>query len=121
MVAARLFGAEVVDAAERGAGDSQLRLGHGTGDPEVHHPHAAVGRQEDVRGLDVAVDDAPRVGGGKRLRHLLGDLGGHQRRDGAPLVDQVRQVLAIHEFHHDERAGLIRSVVEDADDVRMAE
>ena len=40
---------------------------------EVHQHRRALGGEDDVRGLDVAVDDAPRVGMAQRVEHGDGD------------------------------------------------
>ena len=60
------------------------------GDAEVEHLHAArgasrrvVGHQEQVVGLEVAVDDAARVRGGQRARGLRGDAARVRRRQPA--------------------------------------
>ncbi len=77
LLASGLFGAEVVDGAERHARQRHLRLGHGPGDAEVGDFHPPVATDEDVPGLHVAVDDSARVGG-------LEGSGGLGRRSGRP-------------------------------------
>ena len=66
VLAAGLLRAQVADAAERLAGQRQLRLGQGPRDAEVGDLHLAGHADQDVRGLDVAMDDAhargPRPG-----------------------------------------------------------
>ena len=58
----RLFGRQVVAGAEHPPVRGQVgRLEH-PGDPEVGQLGLALGRQEDVRRLDVAVDDTGGVG-----------------------------------------------------------
>ena len=89
---------------------------------------AAARRQDDVVGLEIAVDDAGLVRRGERIRDLERDRQrplGRQRRLGPDHLRQgdPRQVL------HDEvdepiaaaRAGLDHAVVDDVDDVRVAD
>ncbi len=54
------------------------------GQPEVEDLGAAVGRHEDVVGLQVAVDDALRVRGRQALRDLAGQVGRRSRRRAPP-------------------------------------
>jgi hypothetical protein len=121
LVAARLLRAEVVDRAERRAGQRHLRLGDRPGDPEVGHLHPAVAVDHDVAGLHVAVDDPPLVSGLQGPRRLRGDPGGLPRRQGAGPLDDRGEVLAVDELHDDERAGGVLAVVEDRDDVRVVQ
>ena len=72
--AGRLLGGHVPRAAQDVPG-----LGDGgglgcPGDAEVRDLRVSGPREEDVAGLDVAVDDAPPVGRLQRLRHLDGQL-----------------------------------------------
>ncbi len=60
-LAASLLRAEVVDRPERRAGQRHLRLGDGTGDPEVDDLDPAVPADQHVAGLHVAMDDAACV------------------------------------------------------------
>jgi len=68
---------------------------NGLGESEVEHLDYALGRDFDIRGLQVTVDDALLVGRGKGV----GDL----PRDGQCLVLRQRaaDVGALHEFHDD--------------------
>ena len=91
------------------------------GDPEVRQPGRAVGRQEDVAGLHVAVDDPGLVGRGEGgcdvrrngdgfgfgHRRTVGQAGG-ERRAGDVVEDQCGLVVGDVE-------------VADADDVRVME
>ncbi len=97
----------------------------GLGEAEVQHLHLAVGRQLDVCGLQVAVDDAVPV----RLLEGLGDL--LRDRDRFVYGDRAarqtfREVLAGDELHRQEvEGGAIgeRRVLESVDvgDVRVVE
>ena len=76
--------------------------------------------QHDVRGLDVAVDDAVLV----RVREARQDLADelHRARDRhRPLPDQLLEILARHEIHHDERAVRMDPDVEHGGAVRVLE
>ena len=78
-------------------------------------------RQQHVGRLDVAVDDAARVGRVERLEDLLGDARGGQRLERAALLDHGAEVAAVDQLHDDERVARLHAVVEDVDDVRMAQ
>ena len=121
LLAARLFGAEVVDRAERRPGQRHLGLGDGPGDPEVGDLHAAVAREHDVAGLHVAVDDPPGVGGRQGAGDLRGDPGGLARRERPVPAHDRGQVLPVDELHDDERAVLVLAEVVDGHDVGMVE
>jgi hypothetical protein len=88
--------------------------------PEVEHLHGAVSTDLDVRGLQIAVDDALLVRCFKRFSDLLRDRHGVIERHRA-LRDVVGEVLALDEFHHER--GDIWSLfeAEDRRDVRMIE
>jgi len=90
------------------------------GEPEIQDLRIAPRRDEDVRRLDVAVDEAVGV----RRVECVGDL----RRPGDELVRRDRSAVdpllerrSFEELHHDERPALVIADVEDAADVRVAE
>ena len=91
------------------------------GDPEVGQQHPAVGGDEDVARLDVAVDEAGVVGGveggGDARADVDRQLGAQPRLH----VEQLAQALAVDELHHD---GLAAAVLEDVvhgDDVGVGQ
>ena len=49
-------------------------VGHQLSQPEIHDPRLTTGSDEDVRRLDVSVDDAFRVGRIQRVGDLDGQL-----------------------------------------------
>ena len=80
----------------------------------------AVHGDHDVRGLQVAVDDAFVVGAGECFGHLGGELQRAGERKGLSL-QQIAELLALDELHGDE-SGAVRFVdLEDGGDVRMVE
>ncbi len=108
LVAGGLLGADVQGRAHDGAGARQVRVagvGEGAGDAEVGDEGVAVGRKEDVGGLDVTVDHAMCVGEGEGLGHLARDAQRLALDVGHDVVEQA--------------AGL--TAVVDGDDVRMGQ
>ena len=88
--------------------------------PEVEHLRAAVARDHDVGGLDVAMDDAARV----RRRERAGDLDGIVERRGnrqRPLRQQPIERRAVHQLHRDEGRPRVLADLVDGDDVRMVQ
>ena len=69
-----LFGRHVVRRPEKLARRGQIRRSD-LGDPEIRDLHLAVGRDHDVRRLDVAMDDSLAVSVVERLGDLPDDVG----------------------------------------------
>ena len=65
--------------------DSQRLLARELRQPEIEHLDVAVWPQHHVLGLDVAMDEAPRVGGRERPGHLQHNLDGVLGSATAPL------------------------------------
>jgi hypothetical protein len=89
-----------VGECERSAGHRSLarvRLGQA----EVQHLHRAVGRQLDVGGLEIAMDDSGFVGLLERGRHLCGNLDRFIDREW-PACQPLGEVFARHELHREE-------------------
>jgi hypothetical protein len=135
-LAARLLGRHVRHRAQRRARRGQVdpaagfvrRAGArsrlaGTVDlrePEVEDLHLPARVHEDVRRLDVPVDDALRVCRLERVGHLGGHV--HELRGvESPASDQVRQRLALEQLHHDEVLPLVLVDGVDGADVRVVE
>ncbi len=80
----------------------------------------SVARQEDVLGLQVAVDDAGGVGGREALCDL--DRGGGDDLDGErPAVEAVPERLALEELGDEVGDAVVAPDVEDGEDVRVVE
>ena len=120
-LAAGLLRAEVVDRSERGAGERRLGLGDRAGDAEVDDLDLAVAADQDVAGLDVAMDEAARVRRGERAGDRRGDPGGLPRRERTAPAQDRGEVLAVDELHDDVRAGRVLPVVVRRDDVRVGQ
>lgn len=89
------------------------------GDAEVEQAHEAVLAEEDVRRLEVAVDDALRVDGDERAREVAGDGERGVDVQGALTGETVLEVFAREELG-DQARPAVRELqrVEDGDDVR---
>ena len=89
-------------------------------DAEIEDLGRAVGRDEDVLGLDVAMHQARAVGGAEATRDVEepGDLLGQGRRG---VADEGAQRGALDELHGDERRAVGFPDVVDGHDVRVGE
>jgi hypothetical protein len=103
---------------ERLAGDvgAGRLVAQGAGQAEVEDLHASLGRDLDVVRLEVAVDDALLVGFLQTAGDLARDVPhlGHRHR---PPRDELRQVVALAQFHHQEGHALRLFDAVDAGDV----
>ena len=89
-------------------------------EPEVEDFHLARRRQHQVRGFQIAVDDAGGVRGGERVGYLCdeaGDLGHRQR----PAGEASGERLALVVRHRDERLAVVVADFVDRGDVRVIE
>ncbi|OQA95219.1 MAG: hypothetical protein BWY25_02496 [Chloroflexi bacterium ADurb.Bin222] len=88
---------------------------------EIHEHGSPVGLQDDILGLDVAVDDALRVAVRERVEQLPG-IGHHQRlRRRVPAGDAVREIVAFDEIHHQISVAAFLEEIRHAHQVGMAE
>ena len=88
------------------------------GDAEVQDLGPPVALQEQVLGLEIAMHDAARVGGGERLGDGDADLDGLARGEGSA-TQPLAKVLALEELRHDVRLAVGGADVVDADDIGM--
>ena len=90
-------------------------------DAEVGDPHVVPGLDHDVRGLDVAVDDAVLVRVAQSVRHLGPDRRRALDRHLARPRDHPVEPHAVHELHREVAEGLRAPPVVEADDVGVLE
>src|SRR5690606_8408113 len=97
-----LFGGHVSACAQRAPRCRDLGdvTAKDRGDPEVEDLDGAVIGQQDVVGLQVAVDDRDRVRVGQDGGDLRADRGGPGDRQRVAPVDVDPQVLALDVLHH---------------------
>ena len=115
---------EVRRRAHHRAGLGEVRLGRrveGPGDAEVGDLHRAVRADEDVRRLDVAVDEPGGVGEAEGGGDLAGDLGRLLRREVAVGAQDVGERAPVDVLHGDEVGRGVLAPVEHVDDVRVVE
>ena len=124
-----LLRAHVLQCADQLADRRLQRTAHevaigGPGHAEVEDPWLAVRVDQDVSGLEVAMDDALRVGVMDAVTHLGQQLQPPLDRQ-LVLADIVGERAAFHQLHHQERLGagpeVRRPGVVDAGDVGMVE
>ena len=86
-------------------------------DAEVEHLQSPVAREEDVRGLDVAMDDRLRVRGGEHVEELVTDGENDPRRQTAPgALPEAIDGVTFEQLHDEEgRAVFGHVIVEDGD------
>ncbi len=83
---------------------------------EIHHADFAAAVEHDVCRLQVAMDDAALMCGGKSGAQLPGDLGRLVLGEAADAAKGCRQVFAIDVFHREvEQAFRFADVVDTAD------
>ena len=108
----------------RGAGDDAQFGAAGPrlveAEPEVHEDGAAVRREDDVRRLDVAVDDEPGVGVGQGVGHGRRDPG--RLRPGRAVIPQPpAEVGAVEEIRDDVDLSPVQADVMDRHDAGVAQ
>ena len=115
-----LFGRHVVGRPGDEALLARARLLVAQRETEVDQHRPALGGEQDVRGFDVAVDDAPRVGMAQRIEHGDGDprrvlprrpMGVHPPAEVAPLEvigDDVDGAVLHPDVVHGHDPGMVQ-------------
>ncbi len=116
-VAGHLLGRQVGDGpdeqARPGVRGGRLRPGQA----EVRHLQPAVGGQQDVLRLDVAVHDAGRVRGGQAVEHAGHDVQRRRRGEPAAFAEHLLERAPGHVFHGQVQKRPVGALVEDRDHV----
>src|SRR5436309_722036 len=97
-----------------------MRLRSELGQPKVENLGLAALRDEDIGGLDIAVNDSFRVRSVQRVRNLNGEVEerlGFERLPCGPVLER----LALQQLHGDKRLAFVLIDVVDGADVRMVE
>lgn len=115
---------DVRGRADEFLGAGQARRVGEAGDAEVGEQRvhlAAALLQQDVRRLQVAVDDAVGVARGQRVGDLRGEQCGADGAEGAVLAEVVVQVGALDEVHDERQEITLDDEIADPDDVRVGQ
>ena len=108
---------------EVGRADDEAAGGHvGVGEPrhaEVEDLQAAVVLDEDVPGLDVAVEDAVHVRDGEALAHLAHHVEARLERERLGALQVVVERVALEQLHHHVEPPLVLSHVVHGDEVAV--
>ena len=97
------------------------RLGQGAGQAEVGDAQPAVVAEQEVGGLDVAVDEAAAVGVVEGPGGLEADEQGLRRREPDALVEHGAQAAAAEVLGDDVGRAVVVAPVVDGDDVRVVQ
>ena len=119
LVATDELGREVVDRPQHLAGQREHRVVLALGQPEVGQPRDAVDVEQDVRGLDVAVNDSGAVQGVESRRHVGGDAHDVVERKRPLGVDALGDGDAGHELEREVVLAVGLARVEQADEVAV--
>ena len=117
-----LLRAEVGSRPDHRSGAGELfGVVEGAGDAEVGDLHGAVGGEQDVRRLDVAMHQTLGVCCGEGRGHLESDLGDPAGLEHAFGAEDVAQVLALNELHHHEVGAVVLAPVVNRHDAGVGE
>ena len=113
-----LLGRKILCGTDDRAGLSHLGLSR-AGNAEVSHLRLAISLDQNVLGLDVAVDHAFLVGDAERGENLQGEADCALRFERSLAADQLLERLTIDELLHDVRHAVGLRMVVDLHDVRV--
>ncbi len=94
---------------------TELRTAIDEREPEVHHPCAQRRLDEDVLGLEIAVDQRDGVGGDQQVGELGRELDGVAQRHRHALGHEAAEHRAAQQLHRDEHQVLVDADVVDLD------
>jgi hypothetical protein len=124
-LAGELLGGRVADGADEHARGRDVESVVGARQPEVHQLDPLVRRDDEVLGLQVAVDDALAVDGAQPGGHLSRHLAHEAVREGAEIVEDLTEGPSLHVLHDEVAAGAaaqdLQIAVQGANDVRMTD
>ena len=115
------LGGEVGRRTGHHAGLRERRVRRRARDAEVGELHVAVGGDQDVRGLHVAVHHARGVRRAQRLGRLGQDRGGFVRRHRPLVADQVGEVAPLDVLHDQPLLVVVLDEVEDGHHVGVVD
>ena len=95
-------------------------VAHQLGQPEIENLGVAVSRKKDVRGLDVAMDDAFGMRSDERVGNLDGDVEKLVEFHGLA-AETLLQTLAFQLLHDDERVAVVVVNLVDGADVGVVQ
>ena len=119
LAAAALLGAHVGGRPHQGAGQRPARPLGRLGDPEVGDDRVALFVDQDVAGLDVAMDHPRAMSVGERGAHLVQDRPDDRQRQPARALHHVLERAPLHVPHHEEVEAFRLPHRVDRHDVRM--
>jgi hypothetical protein len=86
--------------------------------PEIEQHRAVAAIEQDVRGLEIAMDQAIGVDRRQPGEHVARETARPRRRDRAAVVELALERAPGQDLHHQEHAALREADVVDRDDVR---
>src|SRR4029077_9972872 len=133
LLAERLFGRHVSDSAQRATGTREVGIVYagdggavwgnvrmGFGQSEIEDLGVSALGHEEIRGLDIAMDDSFGVGGIEGVGDLDSQVEQRFEVDGAR-VDAVLEGFAVEKFHGDKSFAIVVADVVDGADVWMVQ
>ena len=120
VLAARLFGRKVVHRAHHVIALGQGAAARHAGNAKVRHLDQAFGIDQDVLGLDVAVDDTIIVRMLQSRKDADGNLRRHALRQAALFSNDLLERAPAHVFHHQIAIALLLTHIQQVYDIVMA-